>query len=93
VATAVVMPKLGLTMQEGTVTSWLVASATPVSAGVAVLAISTDKIDTELPSPASGRLVRILRKPPVNMLLAIHIPSFDLKQYGSFSGRRVLRIA
>ena len=50
------MPKLGLTMQEGTVTSWLVASATPVSTGVAVLAISTDKIETEIEVEADGVL-------------------------------------
>ncbi|MCJ7672898.1 MAG: 2-oxo acid dehydrogenase subunit E2, partial [Acidimicrobiia bacterium] len=55
-AIAVVMPKLGLTMQEGTVTSWLVASATPVSTGVAVLAISTDKIETEIEVEADGVL-------------------------------------
>lgn len=55
-AIAIVMPKLGLTMQEGTVTSWLVASATPVSTGCAVLAISTDKIETEIEVEADGVL-------------------------------------
>lgn len=55
-ATAVVMPKLGLTMQEGTVTEWLVASATPVSTGCAILSISTDKIETEIEVEADGVL-------------------------------------
>lgn len=50
------MPKLGLTMQEGTVAAWLVASATPVSTGCAVLAISTDKIETEIEVEADGVL-------------------------------------
>ncbi len=55
-AVAVVMPKLGLTMQEGTVTRWTVESGAAVVAGSPVLDISTDKIETEVEVEVDGVL-------------------------------------
>ncbi|MBM3670923.1 MAG: 2-oxo acid dehydrogenase subunit E2 [Actinobacteria bacterium] len=52
----VVMPKLGLTMQEGTVTRWHVSSGTTVRAGSAAFDISTDKIETEIEIEGDGVL-------------------------------------
>ena len=42
------MPKLGLTMEEGTILQWLVEDETEVAAGQAVLIIETDKVETEV---------------------------------------------
>ena len=55
-ATEFLMPKLGLTMEEGTIAEWLVADGDPVTAGAAVLRIETDKTETEVDAAESGRL-------------------------------------
>ena len=55
-ATEFLMPKLGLTMEEGTITEWLVADGAIVDVGVAILRIETDKTETDVESVASGRL-------------------------------------
>lgn len=55
-AVEVQMPKLGLTMQEGTVAEWLVADGTEVSPGTPVMLISTDKVETEWEIDQSGIL-------------------------------------
>ena len=57
-AAAFVMPKLGLTMETGTIREWLAADGAHVSAGDAVLVIDTDKVETEVEAPASGVLHR-----------------------------------
>ena len=57
--TAVVMPALGESVTEGTVTRWLKAVGDTVSADEPLLEVSTDKVDTEIPSPASGVLLSI----------------------------------
>jgi pyruvate dehydrogenase E2 component (dihydrolipoamide acetyltransferase) len=55
-ATEFLMPKLGLTMEEGTITEWLVADGEQVAAGAAVLRIETDKTETDVEAPTSGRV-------------------------------------
>jgi pyruvate dehydrogenase E2 component (dihydrolipoamide acetyltransferase) len=50
------MPKLGLTMEAGTILEWLVADGTEVVEGLPVLLIETDKVESELESSGSGRL-------------------------------------
>ncbi len=55
-ATEFQMPKLGLTMEEGTILEWLVADATAVVEGTAVLRIETDKVETEVVASADGEL-------------------------------------
>lgn len=57
-ATEFLMPKLGLTMEEGTITEWLVADGDQVTAGAPVLVIETDKTETEVEAGGSGRLHR-----------------------------------
>jgi 2-oxoglutarate dehydrogenase complex dihydrolipoamide succinyltransferase (E2) component len=54
------MPQMGVSVAEGTIVKWHKHPGDWVEADETVCEISTDKIDTELPSPASGRLVRIL---------------------------------
>jgi pyruvate dehydrogenase E2 component (dihydrolipoyllysine-residue acetyltransferase) len=59
-ATDVVMPQMGVSVSEGTVTKWLKQEGETVEADEPLLEISTDKIDTEVPSPASGTVTQIL---------------------------------
>ena len=55
-ATEFIMPKLGLTMEEGTITEWLVSDGATVEVGAAILRIETDKTETDVEAGASGRL-------------------------------------
>jgi len=54
------MPQMGVSVAEGTVVRWTKQVGDWVEADEAVLEVSTDKIDTEVPSPVSGRLAEIL---------------------------------
>src|SRR5947209_7247555 len=54
------MPQMGVSVSEGTITRWLKAEGDHVEADEVLLEISTDKVDTEVPSPASGTLTQIL---------------------------------
>jgi pyruvate dehydrogenase E2 component (dihydrolipoamide acetyltransferase) len=56
----VVMPQMGVSVSEGTITKWLKQQGEQVEADEALLEISTDKVDTEVPSPGSGVLTQIL---------------------------------
>src|SRR6478736_2660228 len=58
-ATSVTMPRLGESVTEGTVTRWLKSEGDHVDADEPLLEVSTDKVDTEVPSPASGTLLSI----------------------------------
>jgi pyruvate dehydrogenase E2 component (dihydrolipoamide acetyltransferase) len=55
-ATEFLMPKLGLTMEEGTIIEWLVADGDAVEVGAAILRIETDKTETEVEATSAGRL-------------------------------------
>jgi serine/threonine protein kinase len=55
----VVLPALGESVTEGTVTRWLKREGDRIEADEPLLEVSTDKVDTEIPSPASGTLVSI----------------------------------
>jgi pyruvate dehydrogenase E2 component (dihydrolipoamide acetyltransferase) len=57
--TPVVLPALGESVTEGTVTRWLKHEGDEVQADEPLLEVSTDKVDTEIPSPAAGVLTRI----------------------------------
>ncbi|HEY8308093.1 MAG TPA: biotin/lipoyl-containing protein, partial [Lapillicoccus sp.] len=56
----VTMPALGESVTEGTVTRWLKAEGDTVEVDEPLLEVSTDKVDTEIPSPAAGVLSKIL---------------------------------
>jgi 2-oxoglutarate dehydrogenase E2 component (dihydrolipoamide succinyltransferase) len=58
-ATSVTMPQLGESVTEGTVTRWLKQVGDTVAADEPLLEVSTDKVDTEIPSPVSGVLTEI----------------------------------
>ena len=54
----VVMPQMGVSVSEGTITKWLKQEGEPIEADESLLEISTDKVDTEVPSPARGSCSR-----------------------------------
>jgi pyruvate dehydrogenase E2 component (dihydrolipoamide acetyltransferase) len=59
-STSVTMPALGESVTEGTVTRWLKQEGDQVQADEPLLEVSTDKVDTEIPSHASGVLSKIV---------------------------------
>ncbi len=59
-ATDVEMPELGESVTEGTITSWLKSVGDTVEVDEPLLEVSTDKVDTEIPSPVAGTLLEIL---------------------------------
>src|SRR3982751_118245 len=59
-AVDIVMPQMGVSVSEGTITRWLKQEGEHVEADEPLLEISTDKVDTEVPSPASGTVTQIL---------------------------------
>ncbi len=59
-ATKVDMPQMGESVVEGTILTWLKAEGDTVAVDDALVEVSTDKVDTEIPSPVAGTLVKIL---------------------------------
>jgi pyruvate dehydrogenase E2 component (dihydrolipoamide acetyltransferase) len=56
----VVMPQMGVSVSEGTIVKWLKAEGETIEADQPLLEISTDKVDTEVPSPGTGVVAKIL---------------------------------
>ena len=59
----VTMPQMGVSVAEGTIVEWKKAVGEWVDADETLVEISTDKVETEIPSPASGTLTEILVEP------------------------------
>src|SRR5436305_2955412 len=74
-ATEVVMPQMGESIAEGTITRWLVKAGDKVERDQPLFEISADKVDAEIPSPASGTLLEIRNQEgetvPVNQVVAM----------------------
>jgi len=74
-ATEVVMPQMGESIAEGTITRWLVKVGDRVERDQPLFEISTDKVDAEIPSPAAGVLLEVRNKEnetvPVNQVVAL----------------------
>ena len=66
------MPKLGESVTEGTITTWLKAIGDQVEIDDPLLEVSTDKVDSEIPSPFEGTLLDILV--PAGETVAIDTP-------------------
>ena len=58
----IIMPKMGESITEGTITQWKKKVGDHVKKDETILEISTDKVDSEVPSPASGMLIKIISK-------------------------------
>ena len=61
-ATDIIMPKMGESITEGTITEWKKKIGDEVKKDETILEISTDKVDSEVPSPAAGILIEIISK-------------------------------
>ncbi len=59
-ATKVIMPKLGESVVEGTITKWLVKEGDQVKELDPLLEVETDKVTTDIPSPATGQMLKLL---------------------------------
>ena len=74
----VVMPQMGVSVSEGTITKWVKSEGEPIEADETLLEISTDKVDTEVPSPATGVVAQILVQEgetvPVGTKIAVIAP-------------------
>ncbi len=57
------MPEMGESVTEGTVLEWHVEEGQHVAEGDTVVEVSTDKVDAEVPAPASGTIAKILLQP------------------------------
>lgn len=60
--TEMIMPKMGESVAEATIIKWLKKEGDTVEADESVLEIATDKVDSEVPSPASGKILKLLFK-------------------------------
>src|SRR5258708_6297379 len=75
----VTMPQMGESVVEGTITKWLVKEGDVVTEDQSLVEISTDKVDTEIPSPGAGRIAKIVAQEgqtlPVGATLAVIEPA------------------
>src|SRR5256885_9972853 len=81
------MPQMGESVTEGTVLEWHVAEGDAVSEGDTVVEVSTDKIDAEVPAPASGVITKLLVSPDdtvqIGQALAVLDPSAEVSADGA----------
>jgi pyruvate dehydrogenase E2 component (dihydrolipoamide acetyltransferase) len=68
----IIMPRLGLTQESGTIVEWLKGEGDPISRGEVIAVIETDKVEQEIEAEASGVIARILV--PVGVEVAVLTP-------------------
>lgn len=59
----IVLPKWGMSMQDGVISEWLVSVGDTVVEGQPIAVIETEKVDTDLPSPGAGTIAELLVEP------------------------------
>ena len=82
--TTVTMPQLGETVVEGTITKWLKEEGDHVDQDEPLFEISTDKVDTEVPSPAAGTLTKILVQE--GQTVSVKTPIAEINGAGAAAG-------
>jgi 2-oxoglutarate dehydrogenase E2 component (dihydrolipoamide succinyltransferase) len=74
-STPVIMPQMGESIAEGTITKWLKKVGDPIKRDEPIFEISTDKVDAEIPSPVAGTLIEIKvaegQTVPINTVVAV----------------------
>jgi pyruvate dehydrogenase E2 component (dihydrolipoamide acetyltransferase) len=88
-AVAVVMPKFGLTMDEGTIKSWLKAEGEAVRRGEPLFEVETEKVLTEVEAPADGVVACILE--PVEAVVAVGVTVAVIAEAGEAAGEVAAR--
>lgn len=71
----ITLPKWGMTMQEATISEWLVAVGDTVTEGQPIVRVESDKVDAEVESPGAGTLTEIV------------VPDGDTAEVGAVLGR------
>src|SRR5213078_2990696 len=71
------MPQMGVSVAEGTIVEWRKRPGDWVEADEPICDVTTDKIDIEIPSPASGRLDRILVEPGTTVTVGTVLAEID----------------
>ena len=79
-----ILPKMGESVAEATVTNWLKNVGDVIDAEESVVEVATDKVDSEVPSPVSGTLVKILVD--VNGVVEVGSPIAIIEVEGEDSG-------
>src|SRR5919106_4776229 len=74
---SVEMPKMGISVSEGTIVEWRKQPGDWVEADETIADVTTDKVDVEIPSPASGRLARIIAEPGESVPVGEPIAEID----------------
>jgi 2-oxoglutarate dehydrogenase E2 component (dihydrolipoamide succinyltransferase) len=74
---AVTMPQMGISVAEGTILEWRKRPGDWVEADETICDVSTDKVDVEIPAPASGRLAELLAEPGDTVLVGTPIAQID----------------
>ena len=80
------MPEMGESVTEGTVLEWLVAEGDAVEEGQNMVEVSTDKVDAEVPAPASGTVAKILVQPDETIEVGKPLAEIDAGATGTGSG-------
>ena len=73
----VTMPQMGVSVAEGTIVEWLKRPGDWVEADEVLCVVTTDKVDVEIPSPATGRLERILVEPDETVAVGTPLAEID----------------
>src|SRR5438552_3535912 len=74
----VTLPEMGESVTEGTVAKWLKQPGDPVREGEALVEVTTDKVDAEIPAPTSGRLAKILAQPGQTMSVGAALAEIEV---------------
>src|ERR1044072_8222390 len=82
----VLMPEMGESVTEGTVLEWHVSEGDSIAEGDTIVEISTDKVDAEVPAPASGTVTQIMAQPDETVNVGQAIAEIDPNGGGDSGG-------
>src|SRR3954454_16138950 len=85
-AVDVVMPQMGVSVSEGTIARWAKAVGDRVEADETIVEISTDKVDSEVPSPAAGTVTQILVGEGETVAVGTRLATIDTSGGGPSAG-------
>jgi len=85
-AVEVVMPQMGESVVEGTITKWLVKPGDVVAEDQPLVEISTDKVDTEIPSPSAGTIAKLVAEEGQTLPVGAVIALIDAQAKSSGAG-------
>src|SRR3954453_13354794 len=74
---AVEMPKMGISVSEGTILEWRKRPGDWIEADETIADVTTDKVDVEIPSPASGRVAKLIVEPGETVEVGTAIAEID----------------